>query len=43
VAIPAYSDYIARAQMSEAMTLTSGVKTPLAEWIADRGSLPVRF
>lgn len=41
VAIPAYSDYIARAQMSEAMTLTSGVKTPLAEWIADRGSLPV--
>ena len=40
VAIPAYSDYIARAQMSEAMTLASGVKTPLAEWISDRGAVP---
>ena len=40
VAIPAYSDYIARAQVSEAMTLTSGVKTPLSEWISDRGSVP---
>ena len=40
VAIPAYSDYIARAQVSEAMTLTSGVKTPLAEWISDKGTLP---
>ena len=40
VAIPAYSDYIARAQMSEAMTLSSGVKTPLSEWISDQGPLP---
>lgn len=40
VAIPAYSDYIARAQVTEAMTLSSGVKTPLSEWISDRGTLP---
>lgn len=40
VAIPSYQDYTARAQVSEAMTLTSGVKTPLAEFIADKGALP---
>lgn len=41
VAIPAYSDYTARAQVSEAMSLTSGLKTPLIEWITDKGTLPV--
>ena len=40
VAIPAYADYTARAQVSEAMSLTSGLKTPLVEWIADKGTLP---
>jgi type IV pilus assembly protein PilA len=40
VAIPAYQDYIARSQVSEAVTLTGGAKTPLAEYIADRGVLP---
>jgi type IV pilus assembly protein PilA len=40
VAIPAYADYTARAQVSEAMSLTSGLKTPLVEWIADKGYLP---
>jgi len=40
VAIPAYSDYTARAQVSEAMSLDSGLKTPLVEWIADKGTLP---
>lgn len=40
VAIPSYQDYTARAQVSEAMTLTSGVKTPLAEWLSDKGNLP---
>ena len=40
VAIPAYSDYTARAQVSEAMSLTSGLKTPLVEWIADKGTVP---
>jgi type IV pilus assembly protein PilA len=40
VAIPAYQDYIARAQVSEAMSLTSGTKTPLAEYGADKGVWP---
>ncbi len=40
VAIPAYSDYTARAQVSEAMSLTSGLKTPLVEYISDVGSVP---
>ena len=40
VAIPAYQDYIARSQMSEAVTLMGGAKTPLSEYIADRGALP---
>ena len=31
VAIPAYGDYTARAQASEAFTLMDGVKTPLTE------------
>ena len=31
VAIPAYSDYTARAQLSEAITLAGGLKTPIAE------------
>jgi type IV pilus assembly protein PilA len=40
VAIPAYQDYIARAQMSEAVTLMGGAKTPLSEYIADKGAIP---
>ena len=40
VAIPSYQDYTARAQVTEAMSLTSGVKTPLAEWLADKGYTP---
>lgn len=40
VAIPAYQDYIARAQASEGVSLTSGGKTPLAEWYADKGYWP---
>ena len=40
VAIPSYQDYIARAQVSEAMTLAGGIKTPLAEWIGDKGNIP---
>ena len=31
VAIPAYQDYTAKAQASEAMVLLSGVKTPVLE------------
>jgi type IV pilus assembly protein PilA len=40
IAIPSYNDYIARTQVSEAMTLTSGTKTPLAEWYSDKGAWP---
>jgi len=40
VAIPSYQDYIARAQVTEAMSLTSGTKTALAEWYSDQGSYP---
>src|SRR6266404_6297920 len=40
VAIPAYQDYIARAQVSEAVNLLGGGKTPLAEYYSDKGSFP---
>jgi type IV pilus assembly protein PilA len=40
VAIPAYQDYIARSQVSEAVSLTAGGKTPLAEFYADKGVWP---
>jgi type IV pilus assembly protein PilA len=40
IAIPSYNDYIARTQVSEAMTLTSGTKTPLAEFYSDKGRWP---
>lgn len=40
VAIPAYGDYTARAQVSEAMELTAGLKTPLTEYISDNGTYP---
>ena len=40
VAIPAYQDYIARAQISEAVSLLGSGKTPLAEYFADKGIWP---
>ena len=40
VAIPAYQDYIARSQVSEAVSLSAGGKTPLAEYFSDRGMWP---
>ena len=40
VAIPAYQDYIARAQVSEAVELGAGGKTPLAEYYNDKGIWP---
>ena len=40
VAIPAYKDYIARTQASEASVLLSGLKAPVAEFYNDRGALP---
>lgn len=40
VAIPAYQDYIARSQVTEAVQLTGGGKTPLSEFFADKGRWP---
>lgn len=40
VAIPAYQDYIARTQVSEAVNLLAGGKTPMAEYYADKGQWP---
>jgi type IV pilus assembly protein PilA len=40
IAIPAYQDYIARAQASEAMQLLGGAKAPFAEFFGDQGRWP---
>src|SRR5712671_3750267 len=40
VAIPAYQDYIARAQVSEAVSLLGSAKTPMAEFYASQGTWP---
>jgi len=40
VAIPAYQDYIARGQVSEAVSLTTGSKTPLSEYFNEKGFWP---
>jgi len=39
VALPAYQDYTARSQVTEAVTLSSGMKATISEIWADRGSL----
>lgn len=40
LAIAAYQDYLARTQMSEAMTLTSGAKPTVAEFLANYAKYP---
>ena len=40
VAIPAYQDYIARSQMSEAVSLLGSAKTPFTEYYSDKGQWP---
>ncbi len=40
IAIPAYQEYIARAQASEAMQLLGGAKAPMAEFYGDQGRWP---
>ena len=40
VAIPAYQDYIARSQVSEAVSLSTGAKTPIAEYYNEKGLWP---
>lgn len=43
VALPAYQDYTTRAQVSEALTLAGGLKTPVAEHAAANGTWPTAF
>lgn len=40
IAIPAYQDYIIRAQVSEALVLGSGPETAVAEYWQTKGKLP---
>lgn len=40
VALPAYQDYTARTQMSEAMTLASGAKGAVTEYYSNEGDWP---
>jgi type IV pilus assembly protein PilA len=40
VAIPAYSDYLKRSQVAEALGLLAGLKTPTEEWYGSRGTWP---
>lgn len=40
VALPAYQDYTARAQMSEALTLAEGQKAAVVEYYSDNGVFP---
>ncbi|PIE44470.1 MAG: prepilin-type cleavage/methylation domain-containing protein [Gammaproteobacteria bacterium] len=39
VAIPAYQDYIARSQVTEAVNLTAGTKAPMAEFFQNTGNV----
>ncbi|HGG7915803.1 TPA: pilin [Neisseria meningitidis] len=40
VALPAYQDYTACAQMSEALTLAEGQKSAVVEYYSDNGTFP---
>ena len=40
IAIPAYQDYIARAQATEAINLAGGLKTPVADMYGQNGECP---
>jgi type IV pilus assembly protein PilA len=40
IAIPAYQDYIARAQAAEPAELLAGLKTPVAEFYSSNGACP---
>ena len=40
IALPAYQDYVARTQMSEAMTLASGQKAAVTETWSNWGTVP---
>jgi len=40
IAIPQYQNYIARAQISESVSLLGAAKTPIAEFVASNGAFP---
>jgi type IV pilus assembly protein PilA len=40
IAVPAYQDYTARAQASEAVTLLGALKTPIMEYYIIKGTVP---
>jgi len=40
IAIPAYQDYIARTQMTEALSLASGSKSLITEYYSNNGRFP---
>lgn len=40
IAIPAYQDYVIRAQVSEGLSLADGVKTAIAEFYTNTGRFP---
>ncbi|PJK15328.1 prepilin-type cleavage/methylation domain-containing protein [Lysobacteraceae bacterium NML07-0707] len=40
IALPAYQDYTARAQMSEAFNLAGGQKATMSEYYSDKGKWP---
>ncbi len=40
IGIPQYQDYVARAQVSEALSLASGAKTAVAEYLNTTGTFP---
>ena len=40
IAIPAYSDYTIRAQVSEGLNLSSGAKAAVTEFFQDQGAFP---
>ncbi|WP_305080506.1 pilin [Microbulbifer guangxiensis] len=41
VALPAYQDYTGRAQASEALTATAGLRSDIAVYLSEQGTLPV--
>lgn len=40
IALPAYQDYTARAQASEALTATAGVRAEIGVYLSEMGTLP---
>ena len=40
IALPAYSDYTARAQATEGLKATAGLQTDIGTYVADKGALP---